>query len=57
MSKVGDICVRCKNREVEVIRDCGDDGDYVSSQCGHCNDRDVERANERREWNYYHSER
>lgn len=38
MNRPGDICARCKKHEVEVIRDCGEDGDFVSSQCGYCND-------------------
>lgn len=48
MPKPDDICCRCKKRPVEVI------DDFVSSQCGYCNDRDVERTRERDEWNYYH---
>jgi hypothetical protein len=42
------MCCRCKKRPVESI-----DG-WTSTQCGHCNDQDIERANERREWEYYH---
>lgn len=42
------ICVRCKKREVEVIED------WESTQCPQCNDKDIEREQERREWNYFH---
>jgi hypothetical protein len=48
MSEHDGFCCRCKKRPVEVI-----DG-WRSSQCGPCNDRDIERTNERREWDYYH---
>lgn len=48
MSRYAPICCRCKNRAVEVI-----DG-WESSQCGYCNDRDIERNRERAEWDYYH---
>ena len=45
------ICRKCKEREVE---DFGDG--EPSFQCGYCNDRDIERSNERRDWNYWHNE-
>lgn len=48
MPRPGDICTRCKREEVEVI------DDWVSTQCPHCNDRDIERSRERTEWEYYH---
>lgn len=41
-------CKRCGKWEVEEIED------WISDMCGNCNDRDIEHANERREWNYYH---
>jgi hypothetical protein len=43
------ICIRCKKRPVEDFSD-----GELSLQCGPCNDRDIEAANERREWDYYH---
>lgn len=43
------ICIRCKRLPVERF----DDGE-PSWQCGPCNDRDIEIANERRDWDYYH---
>jgi hypothetical protein len=43
------ICRKCGRREVE---DFGDG--EPSNQCVECNDRDIERSNERREWNHYH---
>lgn len=46
---MADLCRKCKKRPVE---DFGD-GEY-SSQCGRCNDADIERVNARREWEYYH---
>ncbi len=30
--------------------------EYPSSQCAAHNDADIERANERREWDYYHND-
>ena len=44
------MCCRCKIREVEVI------DDWESSQCRRCNDRDIERNQNREEWNAYHDE-
>lgn len=41
-------CKRCGAQEVEQI------DDWISDQCPHCNDKDIDHANERREWNYYH---
>lgn len=55
MSRYDAICCKCKKRPVEVIPEADDGADWISSQCGSCNDRDIEHANERREWNYYHS--
>ena len=43
-------CIRCKRWEVEQI------DDWISDQCPSCNDRDIEHANERREWHYYHTD-
>lgn len=45
-----DLCWRCKKRPVEVI------DDFVSTQCGSCNDREYERHQERREFEYFHPE-
>jgi hypothetical protein len=42
------LCKRCGKRPVEVI------DDWASAQCSTCNDRDIERNQEREEWNYYH---
>ena len=42
------ICRRCGKYPVEVIED------WQSDCCGYCNDRRIEHANERREWDYYH---
>lgn len=50
MSERTPICIRCKKRFVEVI------DDWESSQCSHCNDRDIERNSERNEWNYFHND-
>lgn len=44
----GDLCLKCKKREVEVI------DDWVSTQCPNCNDLDIQHSQERREWNHYH---
>lgn len=41
-------CKRCGKQEVEEIED------WISDQCGSCNDRDIEKYNEKREWDYYH---
>jgi hypothetical protein len=43
-----ELCQCCKRECVEII-----DG-WNSSQCGRCNDRDIEYSNKRREWDYYH---
>lgn len=43
------ICAKCNKNEVEQI------DDWVSKFCGHCNDRLIEKSNERREWDHYHS--
>jgi len=42
------LCCRCKVREIEVI------DDWESSQGRRCNDRDIERNENRREWEYFH---
>lgn len=39
----------CTNK-VETI------DDWVSEYCPNCNDDHIERANEQREWNYYHNQ-
>lgn len=41
-------CARCKQWGVEQIEE------WESTQCPSCNDRDIERSNERREFAYYH---
>lgn len=48
MIRPGDSCRRCGKRDVEVI------DDWVSDCCDYCNDRRIEHANARREWEYYH---
>lgn len=51
------ICKKCGKYEVEVFEPVSSDDDgYVSPYCGHCNDREIEKSNEQREWNYYHNE-
>lgn len=47
------ICVECKKRECEQFESY-EDGTYYDDRCGYCNDRQIEHANERAEWNYYH---
>lgn len=42
-------CVKNCNREVEFAND-----EYPSTQCSYHNDRDIEHARERAEWNEYH---
>lgn len=42
------LCCRCKVNEVERI------DDWESIQCTECNDRDIQRSDKRREWDYYH---
>lgn len=44
------VCIRCKKREVECI------DDWESSQCRQCNDRDIERNENRAEWDACHDE-
>lgn len=45
------LCIRCK------VNPCEDFGDeYPSLQCNRCNDRDIERNQNRAEWNAYHDE-
>ncbi len=43
-------CMTCKTREVECI------GGWESSQCRRCNDQDIQRNENRREWDYFHDE-
>lgn len=44
-----ELCCRCKREPVE---DFGDG--EPSWQCTHCNDKDIQRSENRREWDYYH---
>lgn len=44
------LCARCGKREIEII------DDWESAQCRQCNDRDIERNENRREWEYFHDE-
>ncbi len=46
------ICIECKQRECERFED--EEGGYFDNRCSRCNDRLIEHANERAEWNYYH---
>lgn len=48
------MCCKCKQRGIEIIEGYGDVETFFSPQCERCNNRDVEQANERREWDYYH---
>ena len=41
-------CMTCGKPEVEQIED------WVSFQCVECNTKDIEDAEERREFHYYH---
>lgn len=43
------LCIKCK---VEPVEEFGDE--FPSTQCGRCNDRDIERSNRAREWDHYH---
>ncbi len=51
------ICRKCKLRECEYFEPVGPDDDgYESPNCAQCNDKEIERSNERREWHYYHDD-
>lgn len=46
------MCSKCKMDEVEHY----DDGNWESTQCIRCNNRDIDRYINRAEWNEYHAE-
>ena len=48
------LCSRCGKRTVEVIAGNEYVCEYISDQCSLCNDKDIERAYAREEWDYYH---
>lgn len=48
-----ELCADCGVEEVEFFEDY--EGGHYDSRCRHCNDKLIARANERQEWNYYHS--
>lgn len=55
MSRQKPICVECKQRECEQFNDY-ENGTYYDTRCSRCNDRQIEFANERAEWNHFHKE-
>lgn len=42
-------CKKCGKHEVEEIED------WISDYCGRCNDGLIDKANERREWDHFHT--
>lgn len=44
-----DKCIGCGSTDLEHWGD----GEY-SLRCGRCNDREIEKSNRIREWDYYH---
>jgi DNA-directed RNA polymerase subunit RPC12/RpoP len=48
-------CASCGKPGVETF-DITEDGPEDDLNCPRCNDKLIEKSNERREWNYYHRE-
>lgn len=49
-------CASCGKPGVETFS-CEEDGEVDDPNCPRCNDKLIDHANERREWDYYHKER
>lgn len=45
-------CASCGEFGVETFEDY--EGQYDDANCPRCNDKLIDKANEQREWNYFH---